>query len=398
MTLAFERPTRPLASVVVVTYGGWRWTRDALEALVRHTDEPFELVVVDNASPDDTADLLRDEVSGAIVVFNDRNLGFGQGANQGARLARGRFLVFLNSDAIVRPGWLRALTDAIDRDPRAGAAVPRYLNVDGTVQEAGGLLFSDGSTLMWGHGAAADDPAFRFRRHVDYGSAACLVVLRSAFRAVGGFDAAYRPMYVEDVDLALALRARGLRSVYEPRAEVEHVRFGSSDLAEERARRFVERNTPILRERWRDVLAMRPPPDVASPVTLHAARDADATPRIFVAASPGAVELVGSLAERYRGGRVTWLIPARLDDEERSRLLARGVEVVETPPDVTAWLEGRLYHYDAAVVSRDLQPSVAAAIADTQPQALRVSVDANVLAELARGGMAPDAVAGAAGR
>lgn len=351
MTVAFDRPAAPLASVVVVTYGGWTLTREALEALVAHTPEPFEVVIVDNDSPDDTAERIRAEVSGATLVFNDRNVGFGQAANQGARLSRGRFLVFLNSDAMVRPGWLRALTDAIDSDPRAGAAVPRYLDADGTVQEAGGLLFRDGSTLMWGHGATLDDPAYRFPRYVDYGSAACLVVRRSLFRAAGGFDAAYRPMYVEDVDLALALRARGFRTVYEPRAEVVHARFGSSGGAEERARRLVERNTPILRERWREVLARRPPFDLESPARLLGARDADAAPRVAVLGGAAAAAIAEKLASRFRSGRVTFaMVSDGASEAALELLLDAGVEVVPDVADAEAWLASRPFHYDAIVI------------------------------------------------
>ena len=381
----------PLASVVIVTYGGWRWTAEALLALRDHTSPPYEVIVIDNASPDETPERLRADVEGATIVFNEANLGFGLAANQGAALARGRHLVFLNSDAMVRPGWLEALAGAADTDARVGAAIPRYLNVDGSVQEAGGLLWRDGSTLMWGHDADPGDPAFRFPRAVDYGSAACLLVRRSAFEAVGGFDPAFRPMYCEDVDLMLALRARGLRTVYQPRAEVVHVRFGSSGLEESTARRLVNANTPILRRRWRQVLADRPPPfDGEAAARLTASRDADAVPRILVAGRRPDPDLLEALVNRYPDGRITYLGPPGTETEA---LLTLGVEVAGHVPDVDAWLRDRLFQIFAVVVDgSDVLAELAAPLAETQPQAPVVETrgDASrVVEELGRLGIAP---------
>ncbi|HEX2025801.1 MAG TPA: glycosyltransferase, partial [Actinomycetota bacterium] len=157
--LRLPRPDEPLVSVVLVTYGGWDITRQALADLIANTGSSFETVIVDNPTEEDVAGRLRAETEGAEVVFNDTNVGFGPAANRGVERARGDHVVFLNTDALVRPGWLEPLVEAVASDLRAGAAVPRFVEEDGTVQEAGGLLFRDGSTHMYGSGADPTDPA-----------------------------------------------------------------------------------------------------------------------------------------------------------------------------------------------------------------------------------------------
>lgn len=355
--LSLPRVDAPLLTVIMVTYGGWDWPRRALESLRANTDPIYEVVVVDNASPDQTTQRLRDEVRGARLIFNQRNLGFAVGANQGAAEATGRYLCFLNPDALVQPGWLSPLVETLQAFPKAGAVVPRFLAPDGTVDEAGSLVDRDARTLGYGRGGSADDPQYRFRRVIDYGSAACLVMPTWAFRRAGGFDPVFQPAYCEDVDLLLTLAAGGLRTVYDPRSTVVHAGAGSTDDVVRGA--LIERNRPILRARWAEALANRPSflELESHPQRVVAVRDAGITDRLLVATSARGREqldsLAGHLAEARPDMRVTLLrvtgsadgLPHRGDDE----LLDRGVEAV-APADPARWLEERPLHYTAAVI------------------------------------------------
>jgi O-antigen biosynthesis protein len=386
---------RPLVSVVIVTYGGWRWTGRALEALGDHTDLPFEAIVVDNASPDGTVDRLREEVRGATILANERNLGFAAAADQGAALARGEYLVFLNPDALVTPGWLPPLLEVLERDPRAGASVPRLFNADGTLQEAGGLLFSDGRTALYGSGDRPDRGRYRFRRYVDYGSGACLVMRRRAFLDAGGFDPVFGPAYCEDVDLLLTLRKRGLLTVFQPASEVTHVRFGATATGEERMA-MSERNTRILAERWEPFLATRPPLP-RDPTEAHlvlASRDAEATDRILVVDEGIPRDFLRELAARDPLGRVTHLVAGHRppDDDVVSRLGAAGVELEGPVEDADAWWRERLFHYTAIVIPGTMSDLLRSLIHATQPQASLISglgLEAS-LAELRRVGLLVD--------
>lgn len=385
-------PDHPLVSVVIVTYGGWRWTRRTLEALRDHTDLPFEVIVVDNASPDGTAERLREEVRGATLLANEENIGFAAAADQGAAAARGDFLVFLNPDALVTSGWLPPLLDVLESDPRAGATVPMLLNPDGTLQEAGGLLFSDGRTGLYGSGDRADRGRYRFRRYVDYGSGACLALRRRTFLEVGGFDPVFAPAYCEDVDLLLTLRTQGLLTVFQPASGVTHVRFGASATGEERMA-MSDRNTRILAERWDRFLATRPPlpRDPTDAHLMLAARDADATDRILVVDERIPQEFLRELAARNPLGRVTHLVTGNLppDDDVVTTLGAAGVEIEGPVDDPEAWWRERLFHYTAIVIPGEGPLWMQRAVRATQPQASLIAglgLDAS-LAELRRVGL-----------
>jgi O-antigen biosynthesis protein len=363
--IRFPSFRRPRVSVLVVTYGGWAWTERALDALRSNTELPYEVVIVDNASPDETPDRLREHVRGAEVILNERNEGFGPANNAAAERARGELLVLLNPDALVRPGWLEPLIETLERDPRIGAVVPRLLDPGGTVQEVGSIVWADGSTWAVGAGAGAEDPVHRFRRSVDYGSAACFLIGRETFRRVGGFHPAYRPAYCEDVDLALALRAAGLRVEVDPRSEVVHVRFGT--VGRNAAARLIRRNRRVLVRRWGAALAEHPRPyRPERPHRLWAGRDREAVERILVVGERPDQTLLAALGRAY--GRVTMLCQrAPGASPELDRLLDAGIEVAAAR-DAGPWLRDRRFHY-SAVVFLGARPGIREALADSQPQA-----------------------------
>jgi O-antigen biosynthesis protein len=391
MTVSLPRAEQPELSVVMVTYGGWELTRRSLETLARNTSVPFEVVIVDNPTEDeDVAGRLRSEVEGAEIIFNQRNVGFGPAANQGAEAASGRSLCFLNSDAMVHPGSVQPLLEAIEEDPRAGAAVPMFLNEDGTVQEAGGLLFEDGRTLMYGFGDDPSDPAYRFRRYVDYGSAACLVLRTEDFHKAGGFDPVFVPAYCEDVDLQLKLRERGLRTVYQPRSQVVHVRFGSTGLDEQVARQLVARNTRILRERWAPVLADRPVLDVADEFShrVVAARDFDCLERFLVVSPRPHQDLLDSLLEAHPTARITQLCT---EPAQTEAFLRSGVEAVGPLEDPASWLRDRLFQATVVLLPDGaMDEELAAAIESTQPQALTITGPQDPATEMEGAGIVPE--------
>jgi GT2 family glycosyltransferase len=373
----------PDISIVMVTYGQWPVVRQAIETLVANTDAQYELIVVDNSSPDGTGDELARWVSGARLVRLPRNVGFGPGANLGASHAVGHYLCFLNSDAFVQPGWLDPLLTALDL-PATGAAIPMVLDPDGTLQEAGSLLGRDGTTLPIGHGESAEQAAYGFHRIVDYGSAVCLVMRRSTFVDVGGFDPRYEIAYYEDVDLALSLAEVGQSWRFEPASVVRHVRHGSSshaiatELMLANRRRFVER--------WAHVLDNRPPLDRID-IYRHrhiAARDAPARHRILLvddrvphvdrgSGDPRAALVATTLAGHWTHSLVTLLAA---DEAGAARyapaLLQAGVEVV-WGVDVDRWLADRRFHYDVVICSRPYNHDrMSPSLDRDQPQAARV--------------------------
>jgi GT2 family glycosyltransferase len=394
--IRFPEVARPEVTVVMVTYNRWDLTREALRLLSESTEPRYEVVIVDNASTDGTVDRLA-HVSGARILRNPRNLGFGPATNQGAAMARGRYLLLLNSDAWVRPGWLEPLIEVAEADPGVAAVASKLLNPDGRLQEAGSILWRDARVRQYGDGDVPNRPEYNFRRTVDYASAACLLVRRSAFIAVGGFDTRFAPVYSEDVDLCLALAAGPGRVVYQPRSVVEHVRGASSAGGVQSAR--IERNRRLLRARWRAVLDRRPPESWRVEASAIAGgRDAMACERILVLTGPrpdaaGTPEqrrlhsLVDAAARRWPDAR--WTV-ASLDGEPVPRpdeLSDAGIEAVTGTESWEAWLTGRRYHYGIVAVadSRWDEGSLADLVSATQPQAVRVPlpdpVDLGALAD-----------------
>jgi GT2 family glycosyltransferase len=367
MTFVLPDVRDPELSVVMVTFGAWSLTECAIRALVAHTERSFELIVIDNNSPDETRERLA-ELRNVRVTLNEENRGFGHASNQGASQARSEHLLLLNSDAYVRPGWLEALLEALWR-PGVGAAIPRYLHPDGSLQEAGALLAQDGTVLVYGDGDDADRPCYCFRRIVDFGGAACMLVRHAAFEALGGFDEGYGRAYYEDVDLCLRLAQHGLATIYEPRCTVTHVRYGSSrgeaqtELSEHNRRRFAER--------WRPLLGGRPLTfSGASRQAVIAGRDALATPRVLIctgADEPGVQRLVSLLIENWPGARLTWMADGvAAESPDLDAWLRAGVEVLDPNP---TWLDQRLFHYDFLVPGARLPASLTSALARTQPHA-----------------------------
>jgi len=348
----------------MVTHNAPAWARRALRGLLDATDPCYELIVVDNASSDGTAELLAREVHQAAVVLNERNRGFGPANNQGASRAVGRYVLFLNNDALVLPGWLPPLLQRAESDVRIGAVGPRLLNLDGSLQLAGALVARSGSTHELGYGEPADAPEYGFSRVVDYLSGACLLVRRSAFEEIGGFDAAYGLGYFEDADLCLSLAQHGYRVVYEPRSSVTHVR-GASPRSEALSALAV-RNRSLFRRRWSHLLRSRPlSPLTASPRRVLAARDAPARQRTLVVG-----EELGPLLGSASASRVT-VIPRGKLRRRAEDLLEAGVEVVSGVDDWRAWFEERRFLYDA-VVAGEQDEELEALIRRTQPQAVRV--------------------------
>lgn len=220
----------------------------------------FEVVVVDNASTDGTPALLESLSGDVRTIRNDENLGFGDACNQGAAIARGEFVLFLNNDTAVVGDWLDVLVAALDEDARRGAVQPKLLYPDGRVNDAGGLVFRDGVAVVYGKGHLYPSaPELDVRRAPDYASGACLLVRSAAFREVGGFDHRYSPAYYEDTDLSFALRAAGWTLLYEPAAVVIHVEGATAGTDTASGfKAHLPRNRVRFTEKWAAELRERP--------------------------------------------------------------------------------------------------------------------------------------------
>ncbi len=248
----------PEVVIVIPVHNHWSLTADCLQSIARDVSAPpYAVVVVDDASTDETSQMLS-HVSGIEVVQMTANVGFVKAVNAGVAATRSRYVALLNNDTRVTEGWLAALFGAAEASDDIGIVGAKLVFPDGTLQEAGGIVFSDGTGWNYGRGGDPADPAYNFRRDVDYCSGACLLVRRDVFDAVGGFDARFAPAYYEDTDLAFAARAMGYRVVYEPGAVVVHLEGGSNGTDPTAGtKRYQARNQEIFRAKWESELALQ---------------------------------------------------------------------------------------------------------------------------------------------
>lgn len=251
--LSLPAPTAPSVSVLLVLFNQAELTFDCLQSLVQNAADDTEVIILDNASTDRTTHLL-ERLDGAKVIRSSENLHFLRGVNRAAREACGRHLLLLNNDTRVAPGAIDAAAARLDAELDLGAVGGPIVHLDGTLQEAGAIIWSNGHCQGYGRGGDPDHWEFQFRRDVDYCSGAFLMVRRDVFDALGGFDTVFAPAYFEETDLCMRIRGAGLRVAYEPLARITHFEYGSTDsvgeasiLYEKNHQIFVEKHGEVLR-------------------------------------------------------------------------------------------------------------------------------------------------------
>lgn len=358
--LRFRVAAQPLVSVLVVLHNRAELTLRCLRAL-RATDLSIDVVLVDNASTDLTSRLL-DRLDGVTLVTNPINLGFLAGVNQGAARARGELLLLLNSDAEVLPGSLEAAVDTFQSSGTIGAVVGKLVHLDGRLQEAGSIVWQDGSCQGYGRG---DDPLsapYMFRRPVDFGSGAFLLTRRSTFTEAGGFDERFKPAYYEDADYCLRLWRSGRQVIYEPRAVVLHVEFASSTSSDAAVEMQAERRALFVHKHGAWLRAHAKPPGTS---LLLARSRVPSARRLLLVEDRVPHEKLGAGYPRSRaivgaalalGYEVTLypLLEASEPWEEAYSDMPREVELVlgEGQAGLAGFLRKRVPGYDAMIVSR----------------------------------------------
>ncbi|MYH15482.1 MAG: glycosyltransferase [Gammaproteobacteria bacterium] len=273
-------PAEPDISVVIPVYGECQLTLRCLKSLSDLSDRrSFEVVLVDDASEDESAERLS-AVPGIRYLRNDENQGFLKSCNRGAAVAQGRYLFLLNNDTVVENGALDALADTFDDHDNVGLVGAKLYFEDGRLQEAGGIVWSDGSAMNYGRGDDPRKPEYNYVRDADYCSGAAIMLPTVLWRRLNGFDSYYVRAYYEDTDLALRVRQAGRRVLYQPFAKVVHREGATSgtDLSKGEKRYQVENRKRFL-ERWRDKLASDHPAPTTPP---QLAKDRGAAARALV--------------------------------------------------------------------------------------------------------------------
>ncbi len=358
---AMPASAHPRASIVIPVYGQFTHTLACLRAIAEHPPRtPFEVIVVDDGSLDETVSALP-QVAGLRYHRRAGNDGFIAACNEGAGLARGEFLVFLNNDTVPQPGWLDALLQTFADHPDAGLVGAQLLYPDGRLQEAGGVVFSDGSAWNYGRYESPADPRYGYLRNADYVSGAAMALPRALFETLGGFDPRYAPAYYEDTDLAFAVRAAGRRVLYQPAACVVHdegTTAGTDPASGVKA--YQVRNMSVFAAHRRDALAaLLPAGTLPTPASVH---HRQRNVLIIDAMTPcpdrdsGSLRLVNLMRMLVTEGAHVVFLPADLKHMGRytSELQKIGVEVwyAPFPSATTTWLAAHGPRFASVIVCR----------------------------------------------
>jgi len=241
------RGQMPKCSIIIPVFNRVEFTKHCISQLLKNTQyNDYEIIVVDNGSTDGTQRYLSSLGEKIKVHRNDDNLGFAKACNQGAKLASGQYLIFLNNDTIPQGKWLTEMIDLAKSDKEVGIVGSKLLYPNGRIQHAGIVFMENGLPVHIYRGAAADAPYVNQCREFRAVTGACLLICRDLYQQVGGFDEAFLNG-CEDVDLCLRVGELGKKVIYCPASEVIHFESVTPNRLE-----HYQENRKLFLTRWKD--------------------------------------------------------------------------------------------------------------------------------------------------
>ena len=249
----------PQVSIIIPVYNQFEFTYHCVESIIRNSgDITYEILIANDCSTDLTTHI--DEIlPGVKCITNEKNLRFLLNCNNAAKYAKGKYVLFLNNDTQVQPNWLEPLVTLIESADDIGMVGSKLIYPDGLLQEAGGILWKDGSAWNFGNRQNPALPQFNYVKQVDYISGAAIMLSRALWEEIGGFDETFVTAYCEDSDLAFTVRKMGYRVMYQPLSVVVHfegVSNGTDTSSGQKHYQVV--NSKKFREKWAEELAKHP--------------------------------------------------------------------------------------------------------------------------------------------
>jgi GT2 family glycosyltransferase len=365
LAVSLRTSANPVVSIIIPCYGKPLLTLQCLRSIaVNPPKAAFEVLVVDDASGDPDVAFL-EQVAGLRLEINPSNLGFLKSCNRAATLARGDYLFFLNDDTIVGKDWLDPLIEIFNRYPEAGLAGSKLLFPDGSLQEAGGIIWNTGEAWNYGRGDRPDRPQYNYVREADYISGCAILIRRNLWNELAGFDERYAPVYCEDSDLAFRIRAVGKKVYYCPFSVIVHLEGatnGTNVTTGAKAHQIT--NTETFRVRWRETLSRD---HFAPGLEIGRARDRSRGRKIALVVDhyipqpdqdAGSRTMMAIIESLLDAGYIVKFWPDNLNyDRDYATLLQwKGVEVQYGHLSFKAWIEENGDAISLALLSR---PTVA---------------------------------------
>jgi len=264
-TIEFPAYEKPKVSIIIPAYNGWQMNYLCLRSIKQNTfGVTYEIIFADDGSSDETKNI-KNYIKNITVIRNEPNLGFLKNCNKAASQAKGRYIHFLNNDTRVTYGWLSSLVELLDNNSDIGMVGSKLIYPDGQLQEAGGIIWKDGSGWNFGHKQNPDAPEFNYVKEVDYISGASIMLRKELWDKLGGFDERYTPAYCEDSDLAFQIREMNMKVVYQPSSVVVHYEGFSHGTEQNKksgltnTKQYQEINKAKFIEKWQSRLQLQNP-------------------------------------------------------------------------------------------------------------------------------------------
>lgn len=253
--LEFTQWEQPLVSIIIPVYNQFAYTYRCLESILKNSGNiKYEIIIGDDCSTDQTQELYK-VAHGIKIINNKENLRFLKNCNNAASQANGKYIFFLNNDTQVQENWVSSLLSIIENDATVGMVGSKLVYPDGYLQEAGGIVWNDGSAWNYGQKKIPADAEYNYVKEVDYISGAAILIRKSLWEEIGGFDERFAPAYYEDTDLAFEVRKHGYRVVYQPLSVVVHFEgISNGTNVKKGIKAYQAENQNKFYEKWREVL------------------------------------------------------------------------------------------------------------------------------------------------
>ncbi len=253
--LVFKKFEDPIVSIIIPVYNQFTYTYNCLKSIADHSGKvSYEIIIADDVS-DDLTMRLSEVVENIHIIRNSTNMGFLCNCNNAAKYASGKYILFLNNDTQAQENWLQPLVDLIESDNTIGMVGSKLIYPDGSLQEAGGIIWRDGTAWNYGNGQNPDAPEFNYVKETDYISGASIMIKASVWEEIGGFDERYQPAYCEDSDLAFEVRKHGYKVMYQPLSVVVHFEGISNGTDESGGiKHYQQVNRNKFYDKWKNVL------------------------------------------------------------------------------------------------------------------------------------------------
>lgn len=249
----------PLVSIIIPVHNNFNLTYNCISSILNAEDSiSYEIIIANDKSTDSTEFIKSNyfkNITNLFIYNNNKIYNYLLNCNKSVKRSRGKYILFLNNDTKVHKEWLTFLLKLIEDDEKIGMVGSKLIYPDGILQEAGGIVWESGGCLNFGRGKNAELPEYNYVKEVDYISGASILIRKSLWEKIGGFDKKFIPAYYEDTDFAFQVRKYGYKVIYQPLSVVEHFE-GASNGKEliSGIKKYQEINKIKFIKKWKDEL------------------------------------------------------------------------------------------------------------------------------------------------